>query len=184
MTVIWPLLFDGVPLRLCLMLLLVKNTSDCRSMVAVLPGVCNPCTCINTDAVVNVAYACRGVQVCSASRPDANKAATTLKEALGGGAEWAVLCCTMRLLKLVIKVQADASQPKEGGGGDPVLQDRVKATFGGKVPSVSQRRSAIRSQLASCFADVWFPPINLEVSAFSLHIVLLRFAPQQSYRCL
>lgn len=102
--------------------------------------------------------------MCSASRPDANKAATTLKQALGGGAEWAVLCCTMRLLKLVIKVQADASQPKEGGGGDTVLQDRAKATFGGKVPTVSQRRSAIRSQLASCFADVWFPPINLEVS--------------------
>lgn len=105
------------------------------------------------------------MQVCTASRPDANKAATTLKEALGGGAEWAVLCCTMRLLKLVIKVQADACQPKDDGEGDTVLQDRAKATFGGKVPSVSQRRSAIRSQLASCFADVWFPPINLEVRA-------------------
>jgi hypothetical protein len=69
----------------------------------------------------------------------------------------------MRLLKLVIKVQADASQPKEGAGSDNALHDRSKATFGGKVPSVSQRRSAIRSQLASCFADVWFPPINLEV---------------------
>jgi hypothetical protein len=126
--------------------------------------------CVVLEHELNVVSA---LQVCSASRPDANKAATTLKMALGGGAEWAVLCCTMRLLKLVIKVQADASQPKDGVAADTTLQDRAKATFGGKVPSVSQRRSAIRSQLASCFADVWFPPINLEVSECYLPLFVL-----------
>lgn len=107
------------------------------------------------------------------ARQDANKAASTLKEALGGpGVEWAALCCVMRLLKLVIKAQAAAAAAapsvdgSETGRTDSSVAGspaHAESSGGGTPRSAGQQRAALRSQLAGCFADVWFPAISLQV---------------------
>eukprot|EP00892_Ulva_mutabilis_P005822 jgi/Ulvmu1/3611/UM017_0023.1 len=108
--------------------------------------------------------------LCSMARPDANKAASTLKEALGGpGVEWATLCCVMRLLKLVIKAQAATAaaasvDSSDGGRGSNVGDSPARAASSGDgTPrSAGQLRQALRSQLAACFSDLWFPAISLQ----------------------
>lgn len=109
------------------------------------------------------------------ARQDANKAASTLKDALGGpGVEWAALCCVMRLLKLVIKAQAaaatatlsvDGSEAGRGGSSVGDSPAHAASSGGGTPRSAGQYRQALRSQLAACFADVWFPAISLQVRA-------------------
>ena len=106
------------------------------------------------------------------ARPDANKAASTLKEALGGpGVEWATLCCVMRLLKLVIKAQAAAAaassasgEGSDGGRGGSNVGDSPAraASSGGGTPRSTAPVAAVpapahKVRRAGAGDDSWTP---------------------------
>jgi hypothetical protein len=50
------------------------------------------------------------VQICNLAMPDASKAASVLKDSLPTPPDWALLCCCVHLLKLVIRAQCGRTE--------------------------------------------------------------------------